>query len=1514
MPSPTRSTPEPGPADATRRRVLTRRVVAASLSSRKANLCRYLIMLPIGLIALLAIAAQSGLVGWVLLPTIGRAINADVSAGSVVIAASGAMVLTDVEVRHPGIDGPGGQIVSIAKVEAVIDWASAFGGLSAIRELRLTDPRVRVSFDRESDLTNLTGLRLPDTSGAAGPARLPTIVVSDGMIEMGEHAGASYDLLKRMLVGGSLRPDPGAVDRAYLIEFVELNRGSREATTGTSVTGRVDDRGVEVSIAGVSLGGWGPAQVPSLYRRQVAELKLRGEISRFTLRVPSEAAMRRPGGPTGASAVARVDGVELTLPIEADTAEGRLPLRGVSGEISFRDNTLETRITGIAADVPMRVHVVYELPEEGTALVDAPFLAKLEVDEYLLDRRPEFVPFLPTDVARWLRRFAATDEQAGDFAISPTAVISSAVEIRRSAPVSPGARPEVEFNGELAFSKGTGAYHLFPYEFGSLEGIVQFREDRIDIVEISGVAETGATLIVEGWISPLGEEAEVDLDILVTDVPIDETLEAALSEERVETIRQLFDDEAYEALVERGLVLQPDHARLLREERLAVSQEPPAPSRDARLDAIDRALAAPVFQHRGLGELRISLHRPPGLMTEWNREVFVRLEEAGLLLKEFPLPVLVRQAELLLTETTADIRSGSFLPITGRYGTVTGSAITKGGFTPAFSFRAEDVRTDELLRFAISPTDGEGNPRSTERAAAVEVLDGLGINGVISATGRVLRRANGRLGFDVDVDLGRITLAPQPYDDLAPMLVSGETGVVRVTESGLRLDARATGIAISGDDSIDRPATATIGMALDWSNADAGLAVEALIAAESVAASMPLEQVVAAFSGGATPATDGMRSLRETFRPTGRARVSAEVSTRAGRTVSSAVVDRLEDVEVGWLGDRLRLDDPRGVVRLVAEDHAYLATESLTGSLVFANEPAGEVTIAGSMNLAAAVGDPDRVLRVDLSGGAFESRMAKEIARQIVGGVPAKEYLEHEARGSFDATLALTPLREPPGEDVPPGVARIAFLETELRPRTAGFTRRGQPVWFDRVEGRVVASSRRTRLDSVRAIGHGIEALLAGEIVPDGRGGVFVDLGLEAAAARLDPVVRAALPTPVNEQIDALQMGSDGPVRLSDGRIRVRSAPASDGSTEPRVWLTFDGVVSAEGGSLFLGTPVDGVAGTATVHSAIAPDRPAALVRVFASVDRARMLGVWLRDGLLRLEGDGVRPGEIVVPHVSASLAGGAVSGHAALHPVDGTRTDADSAYRFDLRFADLVLSTLLDEMDASKAGLDSVDQLERRRPTTGARIDGSVQVGGIVGRDATRRGRGSFEISGGSVVETPAIVRLVELVNLQVPAASDLDFASLEFIADGTVVQINELMLVSESVQLFGYGTVTLPELVFDLRFLTRGTRRYPVLDFVLNMLRDELFTTRLTGRAGDLRTASELVPETRRIIGGALATEGADWARAVSEMRRRADERLVRERAAKRITRQLIRPAPDPEPRSDAAPVAVVAPTRSE
>ncbi|MEL6499672.1 MAG: hypothetical protein AAFZ67_13730 [Planctomycetota bacterium] len=1452
--------------------LLRRRLLARGLSRKKANVMRYAVILPFALIAIVALVLHAVLPRFII-ASVGDSLNADIAAASWDIDLD-EIVLHDVTMRSRTVGGRPGEILTIRKLTADVEPTKLLGGVGAINAITLDQPTFRVSIDAapaDRPRTNLSGLRLGDGGGGAPPDRLPAVYVNGGAIDWGEHTGETFQTLRRVRVEGGLAPQRDAEGPALTLALREVlsaaGGGDIEIPTGVVVTGSIEPERIEIKLDNFAFDEWLPKAAPSAVQPLLEDLDIEGNVAEVAI------VLAGPGYER-VSAVAELGGVAVTLPLaQEDQSEDTLRLSSTSGRLRLEQRQFIAEVSGVLAGVPYAIELNADVRPllQGRTDESMPYAATVTVSEFGFGEDSDFLPFLPAAVREVLARFA---DQNQIVALSPTANVSA--EVRLSGVISGsdegfGAAIPQTYRGVVRLSGGATAFYEFPYQFEDVQGEIEFDQDRLRIRSIWGVAPTGAVLSASGAVSPLGEKAGFDLEVEVFDIPIDRTFRAAMKPEHRAGLSEILNERQYNELVARALVVPPGQRPVVEESisdevtrltLLALDGDPAAAATLSEARAMARRVAsAPEVGLGGRAGLLITLVKPAGGRGRWDTDIYADVSDAVFVPEQFPLPIRVRDLAVRINDDVITVTRGSAVPVNAISGSIEGTIDVAGPEArPDLRFRADRLRAGELLNYAIGPAG-----RDPARIGAAETVRALGLHGDTDAAGVLWGDETGEPRFAVSMGLDRISVLTEPMEGRPPLILGDATGVIDLTHEGLTIQSDAAFTGVSGDTAIDNPTAVQLAIDLDWSDPTRDLATDASIGIQGVQAATPFEQIVHVFN---EDAANAIAALKDEFAPRGVGDAEVIVtSDGAGNAETTVELMGLSGVSVAQYGGRIVSERPTGsvVIRAAADAAdgsglALLELGDVEGRLAFGDEQAGSFHADGTLVLTPPDGSPRPAheLGISLADGRFESALSRAFVEKQLGGRFAEDYLSHDARGAFDLGIALRP-RITVADPLAPGIERIARPTYTLRPSWGAIFRRGRDVRVDVTEGVIVTVPGRTRLDGLRGDGDGFSVFADGSLTEDGLGGTSIDVDLAVEARRLTPDLRALLLEKLDADLTKLAMECEGRITLSDATLTAMTGETPSAG--------FKGLLTFENASMDLGMPIDQVAGSARIETQTrATGQPTTGsapmdMLILAHADRARAAGIEMRDARVRVEGSADVPGRIAVPVFSASgRRSGRVWGDGVLTPTDDP---AAPTYTINAAFTGFGLTAMQDEIQAFGAGIASADELAPQREDTGARMEGRVALAGTVEQDETRRGRVSLRIAGGELFRVPLLNRLIEIKALQPPTGESLDFATADLAIDGTRIIGEHISVQSKTVEVFGFGVVTLPTFDLDLSLYTRSISPLPVISRFADVLLDEFGKVEITGTAKAPEASVLVLPSSRRLLGsivsgGARASEG--------------------------------------------------------
>lgn len=971
----------------------------------------------------------------------------------------------------------------------------------------------------------------------------------------------------------------------------------------------------------------------------------------------------------------------------------------------------------------------------------------------------------------------------------------------------------VEVGGWLQVRNGTASFRDFPYPFQRMEGIVHFDRDRIEIRRISGRSASGATLFATGVIGPLTDYAEVDVRVEVENAPLDDLMKEALGA-RGDIVSQLIDDEHEAELRERGLLGEGEAA----------------------------------FATGGVGDIDVRVRRKLGPESIWTTEVKVFFEELRLVPRAFPIPLIAQNVLIDVYNNDARVTGERFTSLAGGDAQITIDLdLSGGGASPDVRVGAREVPAGPLLEYAVIHAGAaRQGAEEGERAALNRLLGGLHLRGLVDASVSVAQRDDGSIGVDAWVDLTGLVAEAGRTDAQRGVTLREVNGSVVVTENDATVDLFARAFK-EEQPAGDISTKAVVRFPRELPEA----LIEAQMDALALDLGLPLDRAARVFSPEAGEALGG---VIERLRPSGRSDVALRYDSgdEAGPELvlrgpeRASILSPLGRIEFSGLGGELRVYPGR-----VLQFDAFDATLSSGG------EVAAEVRLDGRYAL-----DGEREngpgVNAHVSDGRVESSVFREALVRAFGERAAEQYDTLAPAGRFDAFLLISPPDEAEADPIVTG---------RIEPQRLAFDRQGRRVILTEIEGGVELFERRLRLRGLAFRGVGWSGELAGEIRAPADSQARADASLRVNAESLSGDLLAVVPAALRERIDAIGAVIEGPLALDLQEFGVDF----DGSDSPP--FTAAGMLEFERARAEVGVEVREATGRLAFQFVSETDEPQRF-EVDAVASSARLAGIAARNINAEIL-QGARPGSIRLERFSADCHGGRIGASALVEPSAGDRR----AYTASIRLSDVRLAPVLADLGTTGPPPDGAIAAQLGDPPDGSRglISAELSLGGWVGTTRGRRGRGVAQIGTGPVLELPLMGRLVEVSNLQLPRSGRFDLAILGFFVENDRVTFDELSIFTESVEIFGYGTMDWPTREVDLRLASRAVRPIPVLSPIVEQFRDELIVARVVGPVESTRIVTEPLPGTRDLIRRLLGREPSAEERRLLDLRERMEQNRV-------------------------------------
>ncbi|MFG0305701.1 MAG: hypothetical protein ACF8Q5_05750 [Phycisphaerales bacterium JB040] len=1434
------------------------------------------------------VLGRSPVTRMILIPQIESYLSVIASADRVRIGPDGVVTVEGLVLTAPGYARPGedppphARFFEVDRAKVYLDWSGVFAGEPRVRRMEVDGGTIRLSQSTETNQLNVSGLAFLAGGSTDSSLQLPQIIAEGFTFELGEHTGQDYTKLRTIGAAGQLEPPTEDGVNVFRLtqsdSAISWSSGRPDRIPMTeliSCSGRIAPDGVKGVVRGVSLDAWRPEDLPGPIRAVLEQLDLDGDI-------PEVSGELTPSGDFRLYLTLAKVGV--TLPFSPENAPGQMArLAATDGTIYVDQDGLRASLSGELQGLNYSVEFDYR----GFG-PDAAFTATLETDFRLEDDLGVLV-FAPDEVIEKLSWFG-----------NPVADVHATISVARGAPAGDAAA-DPELSGVLRFSNGTAAYKNFAYPFVDMSGLARFDTDQLVIERISGTGPSGASMTATARFAPLGEESQADIRVTAGAVPIDYHLLDALSPGRRDMVRHIFSEDRYLELLDNALVLLPgeretlaQRSRDLREQLAGLTEGDPARGRLlARLDRIDQQLRTPAFDFGGVADVTVDIHRPLGLDTEWTKDIRVSLDNVGVVPRLFPFPMIASGVRLQIDNDAATISGGVFTGLTGgraeldariRLTDENGEPIANA--LPTIAIGAENIPIDPRLLAAI-PGYTASDPGEGFRG----ILERLGPQGFVGATASIRPRRPGELGYDITIPLQHVSGIPAfATGRAAPS--EGHPGLgVTITEGVATLTERAITVDVAGDITDragvespfpfamltelvfhEQPLSSTVpGPSEDRvgpPRPGPELRVEA--AATALPLNLPLEDLAAVVS---EPVSETLATLRTQRDPEGYADLTSTFRGHVGGDLSGATtVTRAVDLAADVGDARVSIPSLDGTLTIQTGAEPLLRFRDLSGSIAVNNDPSGNFEIHGVMPQAIAGLDPARFhratpgawtagLTVTLTRARFESELTRLTARSRLSEFALDFFSGLDLRGSFATNIRIDPIREQVPPEVMPGSVVVPPLRVSgvAEPRSLAFNWRGTPVdvptvsgviGFDRDSGwidRLILDPRDWRME------------LTGQWAAIPGLGFYLDSSLDVDATTVDAGLRALIPAPVADTLEALEFDPGNAVSLRNTDLELEFV----GEDAPVFELDAD--LLLDQASLRTGVKLVEVSGLTRVEASNTSGRP--IFNLGLGLDRARAAGLRLvsltgnvhnRDGAGRIRSD----------DLLARVHGGRLA-----ISLDSDFTLSMPAYAADIRLTGARAAPVFADLGVapdSVPDLENVPASELQRALEEAKLawansgdrsrgllDAAVSITGETRNPAALHGRGRLDIAGGAVVELPGLIPVIELSNLQLPSSSRLDEARIEFYMQGRTVHVDEISIASNAIELYGGGTIGVPEVDFDLWLRSRPLRGIPILSDVFGGIRDEIITTTIKGTPANIAISSEQFGETRRAINEFLGNE---------------------------------------------------------
>ncbi|MBX3354987.1 MAG: hypothetical protein KF724_04735 [Phycisphaeraceae bacterium] len=990
---------------------------------------------------------------------------------------------------------------------------------------------------------------------------------------------------------------------------------------------------------------------------------------------------------------------------------------------------------------------------------------------------------------------------------------------------------EIRVDGAVSITGGRGGYFNFPYELTDVSADITFVDDLVEVHYLRGRGSQGAEISISGTVLEPGDDAGVDLRIVSDRAPIDHLLIDALRYSPAQRfLTLLFNQPAFASLEASGLItrmteeLQQERDGLLARVREVERSGAPQAEIDRRRSEIAAELprTSPVewlanFRPGGWCGIDLRVQREVAGGDHIVTTGKLTILEALALCEPFPYPLRVRGLpNAPLPVITVDDEKISLpaegLPLQlpgGGTGFLTGlidlprDPDGERVVHPRILVSTENDRLNPLLLAAIPADSLDGHALSAadgwpgvRRSEAADLLDAIGIEGLLAAKVVVDGDGLGEILWRVELDLSEGRAAPRATigSELA------ESGLE--WPEGFTLDRCVAKMSVTEE-------LATLHSFEGWSG-EGRVTAEASIDLRGEARSLqatfsnisPGEYLVnllpqheqeraRAFWRRHEPA--GVFDAELDWRRDGEGRRTRTLRVQPDRiSFLAGSVDTPADPPV----ERVHLSRRAGDLQIVER---VLEVRGLRFDIDEPGERRSGLLIDGIYG--AERGAPVRELGAAWTEARFDSPLLYE-GLSLSGATDVLDLMHAwRPRGQFDAMLS-TVMHPALGEPA----WRIRLEPRDLTVESSGVTSElrfiegSEPIFIDRS----ILSMPELKMETAHGRLH-LSGSVPLEAAPREHA---LDIAYEGGRVGAPELLLVG--ERVRSAFEAMDLAFHGPTRLRDATLVF--APGAEMEV-----ARFTGVLESTHASFTTGVPFTEIEARATIDV-----RPSRSTSILVQTPFFKVWGHEVRDAFAEVIYD-TEAGSVRVPQLYGMLAGGSAS--ATVRVNLESEADDDGTYEVSVRLVGGQLSEL-------PAGVpEELDPVRSSMLGAGARgrVDGEVSVGGPIGRSQERVGRGRVEIRDGRMAELPITMSLLQVSQFMLPLSTSLDSGDIRFHISGDLLIFDRFDLTSPSIEFNGKGDLNLQNDELALRFRNRGT--VPLWRDLFGAVSDTLFAIDVTG-----------------------------------------------------------------------------------
>lgn len=971
-------------------------------------------------------------------------------------------------------------------------------------------------------------------------------------------------------------------------------------------------------------------------------------------------------------------------------------------------------------------------------LLTSPFEASFTINNFVQGKSSETI--IPVAAAQILNIFQLEDWK-----------MNAKVTVERV-----GQAGDVAVAGDLIISGASGMYEKFPYPLQDIQSQITFDQNVLEIVYLNALGSEGAEVHISGDVQATSDYLVVDLNLYANDAPLDKKLHDALSKPIANVMDRLIDHEAFEKISK----------------------------------SLDGSVGND-FELGGSIDLALDIQHDNRIDSGVELSGEIKFENIGILHKEFPFPVVLKEGTVSLDPKGLYIPESNSIRFKGRelgVGGITGSIhfLENGTAMPDLKIELLNEYISSALITAVSISAGD----SHELAAGV--LGGLGLQSKLNATGTVKGNTDGSISTNFTVEFQNGTATPNKKLATAihatgPFWPEG----FEFTDINAKIQIENGVVAMDAVTCKCKDGFLTATMKIDKGEFELNIRGESLPISSRFVDVLP------------NSVSEKLSSAWRWLQPAGL--MDAEINMAVKGESSMLNLNIVpKSLDVSALDRVATLDLSKGSIIVDGTDVFF---NNMEFQLHEGDTQQGVLRIGGEVN--GAREEFGYLLDATWKDASVDSPLTRAITG-IVGGKSGVDFYDSiQPAGMVSATLSAR------------GNQEDVFYNIEIIPETLSATFHGR-------KAQATFDVQQKSLDNIiRFNNEGIYfdylfgKLGEGDFSVEGKikSGERVDgnFDLTWSGPTGDESLFALLPKVVGDTLVAIEL-NEGQSTLPSGRVSF------EGESWDKLAITFVGDISIDEASIEVGIPLKKIKGGVHILGKYSEEKLDAL-ELSLEFNELSTLGRVVTN---------VEGGLEYVPEkkqlVFKQMRGESSTGGVTVGGWIGL--DDKKEYEIEVLLAGIELSTVEgEEVVASLAG-DLV---------------GWFSIAGVRGATDSRRGVGRVQVEKGHLEIDPLSLKTMRVLQLAWPSAASIEGAEIDFYIKGDQFILEEIVMLSNArdisdLSLKGEGTVDFGTFQINARLHPRAG--LPIIRDIVGALNDQLYSIDVTGELLDPKVSIVLLP----------------------------------------------------------------------